>query len=123
MRRRESWTIGAALGACLLAASCRSHETPEKPPTPVRLQAAEAATAGAGVRYSANIVAKDEVSLAFKQTGYLRDILKVRGVDGRPRDLHEGDRVEKGSVLARLREDEFADRVGETRSQLTEAEA
>src|SRR2546426_5099061 len=43
------------------------HGTPVKPPTPVRLMPAESSSSGSGVRYSANIGAKDEVSLAFKQ--------------------------------------------------------
>ena len=122
MRRRETVRIGLVLGALALG-GCGGHEADEKPPTPVRLQAAEASPAGAGVRYSANIAAKDQVSLAFKEAGYLREILRMKGVDGRPRDLHEGDRVEKGAALARLREDEYADQVREARSHLTEAEA
>jgi len=103
--------------------ACGGHETSEKPPMPVRLQTVEASPAGSGVRYSANIVAHDQVSLAFKQSGYLREILRVPGVDGRPRDLHEGDRVAKGTVLARLRESEYAEQVRSARSQLSEAEA
>ena len=127
MRRRDAVTIGVKLGgvavATWLLGACGGHETHDKPPTPVRVQAAEPSPVGGGVRYSANIVAKDQVSLAFKQSGYLREILQVRGVDGRPRDLHEGDRVEKGTVLARLRETEYEEKVREARAQLTEAEA
>jgi len=84
---------------------------------------AEASPSGSGVRYSANIAAKDEVSLAFKQAGYVREILQVRGIDNRPRDLHEGDRVTKGAVLARLRETEFEESVRQARAQVVEAEA
>src|SRR2546428_5811485 len=89
---RATFVMG--FGATLLAA-CGGHETTEKPPLPVRLQPAEASPLGGGLRYSANIAAKEQVSLAFKQTGYVREILQVSGVDGRPRDLHEGDHVKK----------------------------
>ena len=104
-------------------AACGGHGTPVKPPTPVRLMPAESSSSGSGVRYSANIGAKDEVSLAFKQAGYVREILQVRDIDGRPRDLHEGDRVAKGTVLARLRESEFEESVRQARAQVVEAEA
>src|SRR5262245_65840002 len=88
--------IGAGLvagfGWALLAA-CGGHETIERPPRPVRVQAAEASPVGGGVRYSANILAKEDVPLAFKQSGYVREILQVRGVDGKPRNVHEGDQI------------------------------
>jgi RND family efflux transporter MFP subunit len=122
MRQRGMVRVIAVFGLAGLAA-CGGHETNEKPPMPVRLQTVEASPAASGVRYSANIVAHDQVSLAFKQAGYLREILRVPGVDGRPRDLHEGDRVAKGTVLARLRESEYAEQVRAARSQLSEAEA
>jgi RND family efflux transporter MFP subunit len=116
--------MGSVLTLTLAAGTaCGRHETYEKPPTPVRLMAVEASPVDGGVRYSANIGAKDEVSLAFKQAGYVREILQVRGIDGRPRNLHEGDRVTKGTVLARLRESEFEELVRQARSQVVEAEA
>src|SRR2546428_13933761 len=101
MRPSIRATFVMGFGATLLAA-CGGHETIEKPPLPVRLQPAEASPLGGGLRYSANIAAKEQVSLAFKQTGYVRAILQVSGVDGRPRDLHAGDQVRQGTVLARL---------------------
>src|SRR5260221_7859362 len=122
MRRTDAVRWWVALGALALAA-CARQETREKPPTPVRLQAAEAAAAGGGVRYSANIVAKDQVSLAFKQAGYVREIMQVRGVDGLPRDLHDGDRVTQGTVLARLRETDYEETVRQVRSSVGEAKA
>ncbi len=122
MRRHvRAWATGA-LGLIVLSA-CGERKAPEKPPIPVRLQAAEAAGGSAGIRYSANITAKDQVSLAFKEAGYLREIMQARGVDGRPRDLHDGDRVEKGAVLARLRETEYENGARQARSSLAEAQA
>src|SRR2546428_480476 len=117
---------GTRLLLMLAVGGCRAwggHEAPVKLPTPVRLMPAESSSSGSGVRYSANIGAKDEVSLAFKQAGYVREILQVRDIDGRPRDLHEGDRVAKGTVLARLRESEFEESVRQARAQVVEAEA
>src|SRR5213594_2421043 len=109
------------LGVTLLV-SCGGHETLEKPPLPVRLLPAEAASAGGGVRYSANILAREEVPLAFKQSGYVRAIQQVRGLDAKLRNVHEGDRVTKGTVLARLRETENEETVRQARSQVVQAE-
>src|SRR5262245_1207872 len=118
--------IGAGLvagfGWALLLA-CGGHETIEKPPRPIRLQAAEPSPVGGGVRYSANILAKEDVPLAFKQSGYVREILQVRGVDGQSRNVHEGDHVARGAVLARLRETEYEESARQARSQVVQAEA
>jgi len=112
----------AGFGAALLAA-CGGHGAIEKPPRPVRLQAAEASPVGGGVRYSANILAREDIPLAFKQSGYVREILQVRGVDGKPRNVHEGDHVARGAVLARLRETEYEETARQARSQVVQAEA
>jgi RND family efflux transporter MFP subunit len=122
MRRLVPSTMVLTLAASALCA-CGGHEALEKAPTPVRVLTAIPSPAGAGVRYSASLEAKDQVPVAFKQSGYLREILQVRGLDGRPRDLHEGDRVEKGTVLARLRETEYEDSVTAAQSQVAEATA
>jgi len=122
MRRAALRTLALTLATAPLG-GCRGHEAVDRPPTPVRVLAAIPSPAGAGVRYSASIEAKDQVAVAFKQSGYLREILQARGLDGRPRDLHEGDRVEKGTVLARLREIEYQDSVSSAQSQVAEATA
>lgn len=123
MRQRAWMRLAGTVGLAATSACGGGHGTIGKPPTPVRLMAAEASATGSGIRYSANIAAKDEVSLAFKQAGYLREIRRVRGVDGRERDLQEGDLVTRGIVLARLRETEFEESVAQARSQVVEAEA
>jgi RND family efflux transporter MFP subunit len=122
MRPGTGARLLSGFGGALLVA-CGGHPTHEEPPRPVRLQQAEASPVGGGVRYSANIVAKEEVPLAFKQSGYLREILQVRGVDGKPRNVHEGDRVAKDTVLARLREVEYEETARQARSQVVQAEA
>src|SRR2546425_2482405 len=67
MRPSIRATFVMGFGATLLTA-CGGHETIEKPPLPVRLQPAEASPLGGGLRYSANIAAKEQVSLAFKRS-------------------------------------------------------
>ena len=102
----------------LLAAAntaCNKATAYEKPLTPVRVTGAQkfqpSGSAGEGTRYSATIRPAAPLDLAFKTGGYLRELLQVRGADGRQRSVQEGDWVAKGTVLARLREDEFANKI------------
>src|SRR5208283_543611 len=48
---------------------------------------------------------------------------QVRGQDGRMRDIAEGDRVSRGSVLVRIRSSEYEDKVHQASSQAAAAEA
>jgi multidrug efflux system membrane fusion protein len=79
--------------------------------------------AGEGERYSANIMPSSQVELAFKNGGYLTAIHEVIGPDRRMRYVQEGDRVAKGTVLARLRSDDFTAKVKQAESQLAEAQS
>src|SRR5262249_59955729 len=73
---------------------------------------------GETARYTANIERDTEVELAFKVGGYIEALLQVGG-----RTVQEGDRVEKGATLARIRDDDFAARVKQARAQLAEVQA
>jgi hypothetical protein len=73
----------------------------EKPPVPVKIASVELnAATGSGERYSATIIPRTEVELAFKVGGYVVALQQVRGVDGKMRDLQEGDRISTGDSLA-----------------------
>jgi multidrug efflux system membrane fusion protein len=61
------------------------------------------------------------VELAFKVGGYVDALEQVRGVDGRMRDLQEGDRISTGAVLARVRQSDYQVKVREAVSQAHEA--
>jgi multidrug efflux system membrane fusion protein len=114
-------SIYLATGLLLLAAistGCRREKPYEKPLTTVRVHAVEEYRAGGGERYSANIIPHAQVDLSFKVGGYVKEILQVRGVDGRLRNLQEGDRVSKGAVMAKVRETDYEAKVKQARSQL-----
>lgn len=107
-----------------LAAGCAKVEGVEaKAPQPVRAATVEAAAAPGGIRYSATIEPYEQVALAFKTSGYVDLVLTRRGADGRMRTAQPGDVVSRGTVLARIREDDTRDRVGQSRSRLAESEA
>lgn len=126
MNTKLRHTIGIFF--CLaLAAGCRKAESFQKPVKPVQVQEVQSySLSGAnadGERYSANILPASQNELAFKFGGYVNEIFQVKGADGRLRTVQEGDTVTKGTVLARLRNDDFAAKVRQAESQVAEAQS
>ncbi len=116
-----------ALLLCVAAAGCRRAESYQKPVKPVQTQEAQSyypgGEPGAGERYSATIMPSSQTELAFKYGGYLSELHQVRGADNKMRYVQEGDLVEKGAALARLRSDDFAAKVEQAQAQLAEAQS
>src|SRR5262245_31338791 len=121
----KTLTSGLVCAAVAFAASACSNVqgTEVKPARPVKAQAVTASAPPAGIRYSAAIEAFEQVPLSFKSSGYVDEILRRAGADGRQRTAQPGDLVAKGTVLARLREAEYSERVGEARARIAEAVA
>ena len=99
---------------------CKSKQA-QKPAVPVRVAAVELNVASRETRYSATIIPRTEVQLAFKVGGYVDALRKVRGVDGKMRDIQEGDRINVGTVLARVRQSDYQVKFKEAESQASEA--
>jgi RND family efflux transporter MFP subunit len=89
----------------------------------VKAEAAAPGRSPEGIRYSATIEAFEQVPLAFKSAGYIDDLLRRVGADGRSRAAQPGDLVAKGTVLARVRDAEYRQRVDQARARVAEAEA
>ncbi len=103
-------------------AACRQEAPkPDKPPTPVHVTTVALFTPHSGERYSASILPNRTVNLAFRLGGYVADIYRVNGADGRQRNLEPGDTVPEGTVLARLREKDYDLQVNQATGQLNEA--
>ncbi|MEW6350650.1 MAG: efflux RND transporter periplasmic adaptor subunit [Thermodesulfobacteriota bacterium] len=116
----------AALAICALSLifqGCAQKPPFEKPPIPVKVIAVEPAESEAGLRYSATLAPREQVNLAFKVGGYVDAILQPAGPDGKIHDLQKGDRVAKGTVLARLRDSDYLAKLNHARSALEEARA
>jgi multidrug efflux system membrane fusion protein len=112
------------LAVVLVAVLRPRSEQAEKPPVPVKVAAVELNNPASGVeRYSATIIPRTEVELAFKVGGYVVTLQQVRGVDGRMRDLQEGDRIAAGAVLARVRQSDYQVKVKGAVSQADEAKS
>jgi len=57
--------------------------------------------------YSGEIRPDTEVQLAFKEPGYVASMCRVKGADGRMRDVQVGDEIPAGAILARLRASDY----------------
>jgi RND family efflux transporter MFP subunit len=117
---RRNWLAGVAVAGIM---ACGGDAPAPNPPLPVTV-AAVAQTAEVGdTRYSGAIKADASVDVAFKMSGVVEEITRVRGADGRMRDLQDGDVVRRGQVLARLRQNEFRDQVSDAEASLRQAQA
>ncbi|HMV85815.1 MAG TPA: efflux RND transporter periplasmic adaptor subunit [Blastocatellia bacterium] len=103
---------------------CRKPATAaDAAPVAVKVSTVELNQVSHGVRYSASIEPAKQVELAFKVGGYVEQLMQVRGVDGRLRDVQAGDRVALGAVLARVRQSDYAVKVNQAEAQSAEAKS
>jgi RND family efflux transporter MFP subunit len=110
--------------AATLATGCTKVQGSEpKPARPVKIQAVTLAPPQAGLKYSATIEPFQQVSLAFKTSGYVDDLVRRRGADGLARIAQAGDMVTRGTVLARVRDTDYRERVNQGRAKLSESRA
>lgn len=90
------------------------------PALPVSVEVATPLPGAAGQRYTATLIPREQVTLSFKVSGYVNEIMA--GPSG-TQIVDRGDRVSKGDVLARLRDAEFKAKVNAARYALEEAKA
>jgi RND family efflux transporter MFP subunit len=84
-----------------------NSDTDARPPQAVRLVAAEASTAAESTTYSAIITPNAQIDLAFRVSGYVVDVRRTKGADGRTRAVEPGAAVTTGLVLARIRASDY----------------
>jgi RND family efflux transporter MFP subunit len=121
---RTAFTVVALVGASVWFSACSKAEKAEpRAAQPVKTQTVAVAPLQGGVRYSVTIEPFEQVQLAFKTTGYVDELLRRPGADGRLRTAQAGDRVTKGTVLARVRETDYRQRVAQGTAKLSEGEA
>jgi RND family efflux transporter MFP subunit len=104
-------------------AGCTKEPVYEKPIAPVRVQAVETQKSEQGPKYSGSIEPVSRVDMAFRLGGYVESILTVPNEGGGTRLVHEGDVVDKGTVLAKLRDADYKAKVDQATSQLDQAKA
>ena len=124
----HTWTRTAAIAALTVAAAgataCTRVDGAEPtPPRPVKVMAAAAVAAPGATRYSATIEPFQQLALSFKAAGDVDHVAARPGADGRPRAAQAGDRIAKGTLLARVRTEDYRERVGQARARLAEGQA
>jgi multidrug efflux system membrane fusion protein len=108
----------------LAAAGCsREPAAPARAPVPVRVEAATLSGASGALRYSGSVVPWAQVDVATKVNGYIVEIRQVRSADGRMRDLAPGDAVKRGTVLARVGDADYVDKVRKAKADLDKSNA
>ena len=126
MHRKRNSGRQFAAGVALIAAftaGCKHGERIASDPTPVHVSPAGTLVESGGLRYSANVEAITQVTLAFKSAGFVDRIVQRKGADGRMRILQVGDRVSQGETLAHVRESDYADAVNSAKAQVDQAQA
>jgi len=98
--------------AALALTACGHDETPEAVPTAVEVAQVREVSTGNGLRYSATVEPDAQVSVAFRVSGYVDAV-----------NVEEGDRVAKGTVLARIRPSDYAEKLGQASASQAEAQA
>src|SRR5262245_6899015 len=123
MTRRIETLLVVVCPLIALTAGCASAPQAAEPATPVRAERVKPAIAERGVRYSAQIVPVEQVSLSFKTSGYVLELLQVKDEAGRPRDLEKGDAVDAGVLLARVEERDYISKVARAEAGVAQAKA
>jgi len=122
MRTTMAWV--AVAGIALALTGCREvHGEARVAPRPVKVMEVRPIDAPARIRYAVNIQPRESVTLAFKASGYVDQIIQRRGADGRVRALQAGDVVPAGAILARVREADYRERLNQADASLRELEA
>ena len=103
------FTVPVVLGIAFftrqeLAAMAEARKPPAADPPPIAVKTARLApeTITRAIRYSGTVKEWQRVELSFRVAGTIGELHRVEHPDGGDRDLHEGDRFQKGTVLARL---------------------
>lgn len=92
------------VGRSGMARLAASHDIaiPPAQPTPVRIEPVAESVVVAGTHFGGVVHEFRKVELSFRVGGTVEELRQVTGADGKTRDLHAGDRLPAGTILARL---------------------
>ncbi len=115
--------LGVVALAALSLAACRPAEaTAARKPVPVKVRKVEKVAPGRDARYSGSLEPAARVEVAFRVGGYV-EALGTIGTGTSARTIEKGDEVKKGTVLARVRSADYAQKVATARAAVGEASA
>jgi RND family efflux transporter MFP subunit len=98
--------------ALLALAACAQQTKQEAVPAAVEAAQVREVSGGNGTRYSATVEPDAQVAVAFRVSGYVDSV-----------NVEEGDRVTRGTVLARIRTGDYAQKLGQASASQAEAQA
>jgi len=114
-------------GVALVATGCTrnisANAEDAAPPQAVRCATVELAKGAEPTKYSAVITPNAQVDLAFRVSGYVVELYQANGAHGRIRPLKAGALVPAGTVLARVRANDYQAAVDKAGGARAEAEA
>lgn len=108
--------------AVLFASGCSGKGGAQKPPLPVTVATVSSGESDSSLTYTANIRPATQVDLAFRIGGYVDSVLMI-GEGSAARKIQEGDFVRNGTVLVRLRSQDYTDKLAQAKGQMGEAQA
>jgi RND family efflux transporter MFP subunit len=113
-----------AAGLATLA-GCRPREVAPSPPIAVQVAALRPETIRAETRFSATVRERQRIELSFKIPGTVQSLLQVPGLDGKWRDVHEGDTVtsDPRHPLARLDDSDYRRQLSGAEERLAQVQA
>ena len=115
--------FSSLVAAAGLAGCTRHPASTGQPLVPVKVQTVESGAGGVSTRYSAAVLPAVQVDVAFKVTGYVDSLAQVKLPDGTTRAIQEGDRVTPGTMLARIRSEDYSQRLAEAVANQADARA
>lgn len=124
MNRIHVAVASTALLSVSLSFGCSSRQEPSsasKSPTPVKVKQVSAPGEVALARYSGSLEPASRVDMAFRVGGYVEMLGQVAGEGGKPRALEEGDFVKRGTVLARIRSADYAQKAATAQAGIAQA--
>ncbi len=112
-------------GRCLLAsmAGSRGAKAGEAMPIAVRVMDLREEVVASGLRYAGMVKELRKVELSFRVAGTVQRLHQVEGPGKRLRNVHEGDLLPKGTVIAQLDPEDFRRDRAMAAEKLASAEA
>ena len=120
--RSRLFPASLAIWALVCAVGCSGEPpVPTATPVPVTVSPVLDRNQMTGVRYTGLIEPSALVPLAFRTSGYVRDLGETTDLDGRKRVLQSGDVVSSGTILARIEDREYHSRLSRAQAGVAEA--
>ncbi|WP_435010714.1 efflux RND transporter periplasmic adaptor subunit [Tundrisphaera lichenicola] len=115
----------AATGRWVLATTADSHAPKALEPLAISVRAIPVIeeVVGSGLQYSGVVKELQKAELSFRVSGTVEHLHQVETPGGPVRDIHEGDTVPRGTVLARLDPDDYIREKNQAAEKLTTAQA